>query len=183
MIDQKDHYIAIAAYRMAPVDLPRIRKLVDVASEPFHQAHARGLMAVALAKADAKKNLPASRALVRAAFDGLDAAAAKKPSELPISAGNFGNIGGWLVLHAQRIGLEAAQQDFANAPGCRAALLKPLIRLAELLCRRAQQVQVDNELDILAQGQLALDDQHPANRQDQRRRQSHHQAWQRRDRA
>jgi protocatechuate 3,4-dioxygenase beta subunit len=106
LIDQKDHYVVRACYRMAPVDLPRALKLVAAMTDPFHQAHARGVMAVALAKTDAAQ----SRALIRSAFDGLDAAAAKKPDELPISTGNFGNIGGWLVLHAQRIDPELAAE-------------------------------------------------------------------------
>ncbi|HZN33451.1 MAG TPA: hypothetical protein VFB80_06505, partial [Pirellulaceae bacterium] len=107
LIDQRDHYITIASYRMAPVDLPRIKRLVDSMTDPFHQAHARGVMAVALAKTNAKE----SRELIRSAFDALDAAAAKKPSELPVSTGNFGNIGGWLVLHAQRIDPELAAES------------------------------------------------------------------------
>jgi protocatechuate 3,4-dioxygenase beta subunit len=107
LLNQKDHYVVRVCYRMASVDLARAKRLVASMTDPFHQAHARGVMAVALAKSDSHQ----SRELMRLAFDALDAAAAKKRSDLPLSTGNVGNIGGWLVLNSQQIDPELAAES------------------------------------------------------------------------
>ena len=85
-------------YRMAPIDLPRAKKLADASVDPFYQAHARGAMAVAVAKRDPAQ----AAALMRQAFDSLDESV-RPGAEIPISGGNAGNVGGWLVWQAQQI--------------------------------------------------------------------------------
>ncbi len=85
-------------YRMAAVDLPRAKALADGCADPFYKAHAYGAIAVAIAKDDARL----AAELLRKAFDSLDDAA--QPGKvIPISGGNAGNVGGWLVWQAQQI--------------------------------------------------------------------------------
>jgi protocatechuate 3,4-dioxygenase beta subunit len=85
-------------YRMAPVDLPRANKLADASADPFHKAHARGAMAVAIAKSQPAE----AAALMRQAFDALDESV-RPGVEIPVSGGNAGNVGGWLVWQAQQL--------------------------------------------------------------------------------
>jgi hypothetical protein len=88
-------------YRMATVDWERAKKLADGCTDPFYRAHAHGAIAVAIAKDDPKQ----AAALLRLAFDSLDAAV-QPGKEIPISGGNAGNVGGWLVWQAQQIDAE-----------------------------------------------------------------------------
>jgi protocatechuate 3,4-dioxygenase beta subunit len=106
LINQKDRYVVRACYRMAQADLPRAIRLADTIVCPFTRAHAHGVMAVGVSKTD----VPKAGELVRTAFDIIDAGAKRKPEELPLSKGNVGTIGGWLVAHAQRFDPQLAAE-------------------------------------------------------------------------
>lgn len=98
VIWSRDSDVVKVCYRMAPVDLARARKLADASVDPFHKAHAFGALAVAIARRDPAQ----AAALMRQAFDALDESA-RPGYEMPVSAGNAGNVGGWLVWQAQQI--------------------------------------------------------------------------------
>jgi len=98
IIWSKDSDAVKVCYRMAKVDLPRAVKIAGGCADPFHKAHAHGAIAVAIAKSDARQ----AADYMRLAFESLDEAA-HPGRELPVSAGNFGNVGGWLVWQAQQI--------------------------------------------------------------------------------
>jgi hypothetical protein len=93
-----DPFVVRACYRMAKVDLPRAEKLAAACVDPFYKAHAYGVIAVAIAARDADH----AEAFLRMAFDSLKDGT--RPSNVvPISGGNAGNVGGWLVWQAQQI--------------------------------------------------------------------------------
>ena len=93
-----DPAVVRACYRMAKVDLARAKELAAKCLDPFYKAHAHGAIAVAISKDDAKQ----AADLMRKAFDSLDDAALSDKA-LPVSGGNAGNVGGWLVWQAQQI--------------------------------------------------------------------------------
>src|SRR6185295_2261449 len=64
----RDQYSLRVAYRMAPIDLARARRIVDGMSEPPLKAYAFGLLGSALVKSDPA----AARKLMGEAYDQLD---------------------------------------------------------------------------------------------------------------
>jgi hypothetical protein len=67
---QRDDYTVRVAYRMAPVDLARARRLVDSIADDGLKGYALGVMALRLIEADARKDK--AREVLDAAYESLE---------------------------------------------------------------------------------------------------------------